>query len=865
MLHYHLKHFGPQFVCVQETHLNERYKIKIPGYSWVRLDRPGNEGGGGIAIGVKNGIKFETAPAFKLKNIEAVAIITKIGHQQYTITSAYSPKYTQHFEDDIAKLFESNNTPNLVFGDLNAKHPEWNCDTSNQAGRKLFDLQATVGAFVFSTSDPTYICASNDSRANIDIVLSNATISFDDLCTNNNLFSDHIAIELRLNLETEPIEFKRFNYKDADWPKFADRITALANRIKTPSNKREIETSTDDFTAAVLQARDEAIPTTRIRSYESNFAQDTLLAINERRNLNRQLSRCRNHAEKQRIRATAKFVGSRITKLIERDRCASWTKMTETILETPNRVWQICKTLRGKNAKMPSFVTGDGNHIVDDTSKANLLANNFEQSHVTIGRVTDQYTEHDETIENAAQELRTKTLTDRDIHRITMSELRNNIRQLRPNKAPGPDGILNRLIKQLPYPVLCKMLSIFNAILEFSHWPVKWKIGRVVAIPKAGKNSNMAENYRPISLLDVIGKLLEKILKTRLSHYIEENCHLNAEQFGFRAGRSAPQQVLRVADMLRKNKTRRQNSAVLAMDIAKAFDAVWHSALIVKLAQTGTPIYICKIIQNWLENRQFYVAVGNAKSTMRRILAGVPQGSSLSPLLYSIFVADIPTPPNCSLAVYADDTALIAHSVQARGVATKIAAGFQIVNDYFTKWKIKVNPTKTECLYVPFDGKKRRMPSRPLKLTNDTEIEYADAVRYLGVIIDKKLLFRKHTEKARMKASNAYRAIYGLMARSSRMKAKMKRHLYLAIIRPIMMYGAETWRTAAKTNIQPMQVLQSGCLKMAYRLGRRFPTTRLHQIANVPLISDHIQTLSANMRSRCALSNADIIRELANS
>lgn len=222
------------------------------------------------------------------------------------------------------------------------------------------------------------------------------------------------------------------------------------------------------------------------------------------------------------------------------------------------------------------------------------------------------------------------------------------------------------------------------------------------------------------------------------------------------------------------------------------------------LRRIGTPMYLVKILQDWLSDRRFYVALGADTSSTRSVPAGVPQGSSLSPLLYALYVADIPSVPQCTLAVYADDTALLAHSIQARGIVSRLQNGFRIINVFFTRWRIQVYPSKTEALFVPFDKNNRRLPQTPLQINNNTTVEYSDVVRYLGVYIDKGLTYKKHTENARHKAIGAFRAIFGLMAPSP---TKWKRHLYLAIIRPIMCYGAES----VENDIKRKLTITPGC------------------------------------------------------
>lgn len=311
-------------------------------------------------------------------------------------------------------------------------------------------------------------------------------------------------------------------------------------------------------------------------------------------------------------------------------------------------------------------------------------------------------------------------------------------------------------------------------------------------------------------------------------------------------------------------KTNRKSTGLVTLDIAKAFDTVWHDGVIAKLNRAGCPCYLTKLIQAWLTDRKFHVAIGSEKSGEHNIPAGVPQGSAISPLIYAIYTSDLPKPVGCEIAVYADDTAIIAHGKQGRGIATKLNNAYKQIDTYLNRWRIKTNASKTEAIFIPFDGKKRRLPQEPLIL-GDIEVPFSTVIRYLGVFIDSKLIFKHHIDVARLKAIAAFRAIYGLLAKSSRLPTKNKRQLYTAIIRPIMMWGCEVWRTAATTNRKKLQIVQSGCLKTIYKLPHRYPTRQLHDLTNIQIIDEHIHQQNTKMRERCALSEEEIIRNIIDS
>src|SRR5699024_8366394 len=226
------------------------------------------------------------------------------------------------------------------------------------------------------------------------------------------------------------------------------------------------------------------------------------------------------------------------------------------------------------------------------------------------------------------------------INPTSPTEVRKIIKNLKVKKAPGMDGISNRMIRQLPD----KAVMHIVAILRLRHFPEKWKIADVIMLLKAGKSKTSPQSYRPISLLPCIGKLAEKVILWRLKDCEHQLNVIPDEQFGFRENHSTTEQVLRVAERITQSFNWNRHTGAVFLDVAKAFDKVWHEGLLHKFIAARFPISLVKLVKSFLEERKFRVKIGNARSSARTIQAGVPQGSLLSPFLYAIFTADAPRP-----------------------------------------------------------------------------------------------------------------------------------------------------------------------------------------------------------------------------
>ncbi|CAH2218239.1 jg9830 [Pararge aegeria aegeria] len=240
------------------------------------------------------------------------------------------------------------------------------------------------------------------------------------------------------------------------------------------------------------------------------------------------------------------------------------------------------------------------------------------------------------------------------------------------------------------------MARLFTGILRTGHFPNPWKLGRVILIPKPGKNIMLPSSYRPITLLSTTSKLFEKLLLLQLLPHVQPR----DERVGFRAEHSTTLQVTRVLHHLASARNKREHSIAVFLDMEKAFDRVWHAGLIYKLSTSTTPRRVVNTVATFLKDRRFQVAVEDVLYTERPIRAGVPQGSCLSPVCYSRFTDDIPAADGAMLALYADYAAIITTSLTAPHAAIKIQRALDLLPPWLKKWKLKVNVAKTQAISI---------------------------------------------------------------------------------------------------------------------------------------------------------------------
>jgi len=229
------------------------------------------------------------------------------------------------------------------------------------------------------------------------------------------------------------------------------------------------------------------------------------------------------------------------------------------------------------------------------------------------------------------------------IKHIRIEEISEVIQLLPKNKAPGIDRICNTTLKALPIRAILYIALIFNAILRVQVFPKQWKLAAILMIHKPGKPENDPESYRPISLLPSLSKLWERLIANRITVIMRQSNILPDHQFGFREGHGTVEQVHRLVKHILQAFDDLEYSNAVFIDMQQAFDKVWYDGLLCKIKNLlPAPYY--GLLRSYLEGREFKVTVRDTYSNNYLMRAGVPQGSVLGPLLYSLYTADIPSP-----------------------------------------------------------------------------------------------------------------------------------------------------------------------------------------------------------------------------
>ncbi|PIK52472.1 hypothetical protein BSL78_10630 [Apostichopus japonicus] len=409
--------------------------------------------------------------------------------------------------------------------------------------------------------------------------------------------------------------------------------------------------------------------------------------------------------------------------------------------KTVNKIFNI----KSKHRNIPTL-NYEGHAATTDKERAETIRNYFSTVHsipdkpqynkniyklahfIKRGYHSTYYPQEDVSEEeDQGHEEYTQEITPDDIH---------NILKHASNTSPGRDGIQYLHLKAAP-PILLEALSmIYTASFKIGHIPKIWKSATTIVIPKPGKDHKHPGSYRPISLLPVLGKCLEKIIARRLYKFIEDYNIIPDSQAGIRRNRSTTDQLFHFLQHTSTHRTKGHHTIAAFFDAEKAFDRMWHEGLLLKLRKYNLPTKLTRWIASFLSHRTTNFKIGSSFSSPLHITTGTPQGSTISPILYTMYVGDIPQPENrfTQISQYADDIAIWTSHINPVRTEEYLQQYINRINQWCHDWRLELNPKKSQILYIAKHNRLRRQPYLTL---NNAIIPVTNQVRFLGIHIDR--------------------------------------------------------------------------------------------------------------------------------
>ena len=402
--------------------------------------------------------------------------------------------------------------------------------------------------------------------------------------------------------------------------------------------------------------------------------------------------------------------------------------------------------------------------------------------------------------------------------------VRLEILRLNVNKSCGPDNVHPKMLIELVDILAGPLSLLLNKTIEEGDIPADWKLAWVSPVYKKG-SKNKAENYRPISLTSIVCKLMETFVKNAImEHLVIENL-LSKKQFGFIPGRSTVTQLLQYLDKCLDTIATGGVVDAIYLDFQKAFDTVPHRRLLGKLRSYGITGEMLAWIDGFLSGRSQIVKVNGVESTSAPVLSGIPQGSVLGPLLFVIYINDLPDTLSSNTLLFAK----VFRRITSKEDALALQADLAALQRWSEKWLLRFHPDKCHVLTL---GKLEDIKHTFRYNISQQELEHVFEEKDLGILIDSNLRFEEHISSKVNKAN----AIMGLIRRTfTFLDCKLFKKLYTTFVRPHLEYGQVVWSPFLRKQINIIENVQIRATKLVDGLQNMDYTERL-KILNLPTL-----------------------------
>ena len=460
-----------------------------------------------------------------------------------------------------------------------------------------------------------------------------------------------------------------------------------------------------------------------------------------------------------------------------------------------------------------------GNKNTSPTSlnvNGNAITNTFEITNMFNTFFTNIGNELANKIKYSGTKDFTYYLRNRQNQKFTLNEVNEQtvtriIENIPAKNSCGYDDISSIFLKQIATSIIKPLTIVINQVLNNGIFPDKLKIAKVVPIFKSG-DCALTNNYRPISLLPVISKVIEKIIYTQLSLYFESNKLFSDSQYGFRPNHSTEQATLELTDRIISAMDNNDVPIGIFLDLSKAFDTIDHAILLSKLEHYGVDGIPLQLVKSYLTNRKQYVKINEVNSNLLPINTGVPQGSILGPLLFIIYINDFARASSIfDFICYADDTTLFStlnNLVNAQNINPDIIINKELaqINEWLEINKLSLNVTKTKFMVFHTQHKHRAIKP-PVPKINNTNIEKVEQFKFFGLTLDSNLNWKKHSDNITNKCSQ----IIGILNRLKQiLPQNIKIMLYNALLLPHINYCLVTWGYQCKR----INILQKRAIRL---------------------------------------------------
>ena len=777
------------------------------GYKIIRKDRCvgykqkyGRNKGGGIAILYKEHIKIEKKEYLTEEIDEIMWVHVKI-KQSFMLGIVYRAEYTDVLDETLSETtIEKNIRKASEISNKLIVTGDFNIDMCNKENKQTKQLKTIYKAYGMSQQikKPTRIDQTSKKSTIIDHFWVNES-EIGNVKSSGTFIglSDHLGTYLKLNKGRQLIENRKIqcrNYKNYDKEIFNDKLkeTLADSNIMQHISNKNVNSATEELLSTIQKTVSLFAPMIEIQLKNKSkvipwFTEELKSLIKIKNNLLTDSFVYGYEMFKSRIKQLSNTINHLKRKLKKE-------YLQENLMlyqNDPKKSWQIINTITDRKQ-------------INEKTEPDMMdqkkANDFNHYFANVGKEIQKNLQLNIKLDNF------KGLPGFNFQPETIQSIKKLINSLKINTSTGHDNISVKILQDsadTTAPYICDIINLSYQVREF---PQCMKLATITALHKK-KDVNIMSNYRPISILPSLSKVLEKSATLQLLSFLEENQILSRHQHAYRKMHSTVTCLSQLVDYIYELVDQKKHTAIISLDLSKAFDSISHNLLLNKLAKQGLSETSILWIKSYLSNRQQTTKFKNYTSTEQSVTAGVPQGSIIGPLLFLCFTNDLyQIFEDCKIVSYADDTQILVYSNQPNKLITTIRQTILKAQSWYAQNSMQNNIEKTELLIINpknnLNKTKFTLKENGKKIT----IKPASNIKVLGIKIDENLNWTTQTNAVKKNALNSIRHLHRI---NHLLPMKLRIQLYNSLVTPHFDYADIIWGGCGSVNSKKLQITQN--------------------------------------------------------
>lgn len=783
-----------------ETWLNDSIssdELFLPSFhSPERRDRP-SDSHGGVMVYIKNNLAYKRRNDLELNGIECIWVELTLRNRKLLIGTFYKPPssgtmYSNMIENSVSLAVDTCIKDIIITGDFNVNVLNTSSSKYIVSLCQQFNLSQTI-------REPTHYTETSHSL--IDLLL----LSNESSLVKSGVADPFLDQDIRYHCPifgifkyTKPKShtYKRkiWKYQQGDYPLLRQKINEFD--WDTIEND-DLNTYATNFSETLIELSETCIPN-KVVTIRPNEPLWITQAIKQSIRARKRAYRKAKHTNTQTHWNKFRKLRNKTVSLIRKSKQQHYdnlaSKLTSESLSTKDW-WKVLKLIQNPNNKscIPPLKKDDL-IISDNEMKANLLNTFFAEQTF----LDDSNKEPPDLAPHTTDELFS-------FNHATPNNVQSILQLLPKGKASGPDQLNNIVLCNISEEVSVPLCKLYNFCIDRKMFPRTWKEAYVTAVFKKGDPAQI-NNYRPISLLNVLGKVFEKILFQQIFNHLQATNFLTPFQSGFVPQDSTVNQLTYLYNTFCQALDSGKEVRAIFFDISKAFDRVWHRGLLSKLRACGFSQNSLSLLTDYLTDRRQCVVLPGAKSSWKPICAGVPQGSILGPLLFLIFINDIVTQVRSNIRLFADDTSLyliIDKRDQMMATTDSLNEDISNISKWASDWLVTFNPSKSESMII---SRKHNTNLYPALIMDNQHIVEVSEHKHLGVILSNDCSWHSHIEYI---VSKAWPKINLMRSLAYKLDRRSLETMYISFIRPLLEYADTIWDNCTENDKHELDKIQN--------------------------------------------------------